>query len=399
MVWPEDLVEWQPAEMIQIPPSMLEAALDSSPLTKSRDAMYKKEKRPKKPTDHEAGLFSISCDCEPTSFTEEQNTQTIYVSGLAPDTTRELLHASFASCGGIRTIELVPDVRLPLEEEEEEGDRLPKEKVMRVRDGLESHLEALKGLLVDDEGQDISAVNRGKQNLTSPEEVESTLEEPKKVGLDGNLYKKTDFLMMYGEESWRYASKEREEEVRKAENGEFYSRNEFEKEFGGEAWEAAQPEQDVSYKERFAKPVKENKESIGAFVTFEDVTGHDTAVSGALRMLGVAINSRICYPTKPTMQRTLVIGWSDEFLSGHDAATEVKLMLRPYLGEVEVERVRGGKISCLYCFLTFSSFVNATTAKAAITEAIGKSDKYSDLRIGWALKYPKSKHRKKRLYD
>ena len=37
---------------------------------------------------------------------------------------------------------------------------------------------------------------------------------------------------------------------------------------------------------------------------------------------------RVCYPETPNHKRTLVLGWDMEFLSGHDAATEVKAMLR-----------------------------------------------------------------------
>jgi len=83
-----------------------------------------------------------------------------------------------------------------------------------------------------------------------------------------------------------------------------------------------------------------------------------------------------------------------EFLSGHDAATEVKAMLRPYLGQVHVERVRGGRYSSVYCFLRFQTHDEAATAKQALVEHCNNHAVYSRLRVGWATKNPKRTNRR-----
>ena len=198
MVWPDDLLEWEPAHIIQIPPNLLETALDTNP-RKHKAAVPKKEK-PKKASDHEAGLFRIRCDCPPTASSEREETHTVYVSGLSPDTTEALVQSSFANCGEVRDIELVADVRLPRADQDGDATRTPLKRE-RVMDGLESHLKALEGLLVDEAGQEISAFRRANQNLTSEEELQTHLQEPRRVGLDGSVYPKSIFLQMYGEEA------------------------------------------------------------------------------------------------------------------------------------------------------------------------------------------------------
>jgi len=350
--WSTELTQ-HPAELLQVTPRDMMRLISTT----------KQGKEKRRPRDSDATfLQAFLPEMQP-----QEELKPILVTNISANTTTTTLVKSFRPCGKVARVEFIEDVRFPAESQafpSEEGveaawDPTPEiEPTASSNEALQGHLQLLKEIVVQ------------------PDSVISTV-----------VQEQDDLLLKAASSGGEY---------------EFDSLEEFEglEELEPEAASISAAPGPKKSQGRSATPPAYK----AAFVWFQDIAALEKALSPPLYLLGIAINeppnTAVCRVSRPGDMRTLVVGWTDEFLHAQQARVAIEDLLQNSLGEVRVVSNMRGSDRCVFCYLSCGSFENANTVKRILQQQVEQDVGYKNLRIGWArpnFRIPKASRRNKKF--